>query len=160
MNIIYIRLALVLLIISIIINCSSTHSTDYNAFSKITGFWEGRFICGSNYTIMIHFFEHNNQKSGHMFLFQNSRQIHFNSLKNISVINDRLSFFIDSMHIPFEGDIDEKLQCLNGNFYFPGRKAEAVTVTRVSRSSIENLTINKANHYYHNGTELKMYNSR
>ncbi|MBN2425723.1 MAG: hypothetical protein JXR46_13785 [Calditrichaceae bacterium] len=160
MNIIYIRLAFVLMIMSIIINCSNTHSTDYNAFSKITGFWEGRFICGSNYTIMIHFYEQNNQKSGHMFLFQNSRQIQFNSLKNISLINDRLSFFIDSMNIPFEGDIDEKMQCLNGNFYFPGRKAEAVTVTRIRRPSIGNLTTSKGKYYHRNGSELKMYNSR
>ena len=110
-------------------------------FQRIVGFWEGEFMPGNNFTLILTFQKQKDgSEMGRVLLFQGEVQIQDDILSNITLDKNQLSFLIEAKNTPFKGRIDADSLEIVGDFQFPDGSVYPVKVKKVMKPSLGDFT--------------------
>ncbi|MGD9329574.1 MAG: hypothetical protein PVH48_11450, partial [Cyclobacteriaceae bacterium] len=103
---------------------------------KLEGLWEGLFM--KQFRMEIHLVETEDMKlSGKIKMFDGSTMIQDDEIHNIVYDNLMISFMIPAKETTFEGQFNEDLSELNGDFVFPDGSRHPV---QVAKKELDNLS--------------------
>ena len=97
----------------------------------VEGFWEGDFMPGNNFMLILGFQIQNEKLSGRILLFQGENQIQDDELTKIEIEEDQLSFFIEAKQTLFNGKVEPEKDQISGEFKFPDGSVHPLRVKRV-----------------------------
>lgn len=128
-----------------------------NAYNHqlVEGFWEGEFMPGNEFLLMLSFQTQNGKLSGRILLFQGEKQIQDDELTRIRVDKDRLSFFIEAKQTVFDGKIEAEKGQISGDFKFPDGSVQSLLVKSVEYPSKGDLAEKPEPKSYHSTLHRK-----
>ncbi len=103
---------------------------------KVEGLWEGLFM--KQFRMEIHLMETEDMKlSGKIRMYDGSTMIQDDEINNIEYDNRMISFMIPAKETTFDGQFNDDLTVLNGDFVFPDGSRHPV---HVARKELDNLS--------------------
>ena len=106
-----------------------------SGLNRMIGYWEGDFIPGNDFTLILSFNDQDGDINGRVYLFQGDYQIQDDPLSRITLNNDSLFFMIEVKNTQFYGRLGADDQLLSGQFIFPDRLVNPAILNRVSKPS-------------------------
>ncbi len=98
---------------------------------RLVGYWEGDFMPGNDFTLILRFEILDEEIYGRVILFQGDFQIQDDPLNGIILSNDSLFFRIDVKGTSFSGSLGMDDQQISGKFLFPDRSLHEILVNKV-----------------------------
>ena len=100
------RAAVVALLLSLLLAACSGSDGDL-AWKEVEGYWEGDFMAGHGFTLVLDFSRKaRGGQQARVLLFEGSVQIQDDLLQRVTVHEGDLSFFIDAKDTPFAGRVE------------------------------------------------------
>ncbi|MBN2411793.1 hypothetical protein JXQ31_08875 [candidate division KSB1 bacterium] len=135
------RQLLILYCIAFVICCTFTALHCNEDTAGLTGYWEGEFMPGQGFTLVLSFYpDENKELQGSVFLFQNTAILQNDPLSKIELIHRELTFRIEAKNTTFKGSISGEKPKIAGHFLFPDGSEQPVSVNKVSKPSIGNFS--------------------
>ena len=129
--------AALLLAVVVFIFAINNAASQSVAEKGIIGFWEGEFMPGNNFTLVLIFQSQDDESlSGRILLFQGQIQIQDDACQNITLDDNQLSFLIEAKNTRFKGSLESDGRQIKGDFVFPDGAAHPITANKVMRPSL------------------------